>query len=441
MDAVIRRRWVLWLMGLLLTGALVATFLLSRSSLSAAHRAKGAEPVAPYPTIVGMKLGKEMRLDMKRRMRHEIALLCDAGGTPWVFSCDAGGSDLICCSKFVNGTPTPLETIAKEGWRSFDSITASLDAAGNPVVIWVGFRTDKEVAAHPLTLGRRNESGTGVFEGAVLAASAWTGEKWSKPAIIDVLGMGTFASSLRSMRDASGAVHVVYDRKLEPPEQYNIGFILGEGFSPRKCFHAYLEGGKWSTAVPTTGEGKYYLSDMRPSLMPEGQVALSVLVRPPHGDGTHVGWQKWDGKKWSGLEQVGPRLGSSTYEGGSLIDRWGTRVTWWEQRGGRGDKEQNHTFAVSSQRKDRPFQLFEGSLSPISAIHTSGAVVMLSPHEVQAGELRAWDGRKWTEPLACPHGLYLAGSPSGKNFYVAGWEGDQLVVQELTLETTESAVK
>lgn len=377
----------------------------------------------PPPVTVEMKLGKNMRLDFKREPEGgaNTALLCDAGGVLWVFHAPFEGP--LYFSRFVNGIATPLET-AVSGWKFINRIAGSLDADGNPTVIWSGIRSDQDVAAQPLKLGERNRAGNGLREGQVLAASTWTGEAWTSATILDVLGTGMVANRLHSIRDTRGSVHVVYDRQLEPPESYSRGFIVVDGFFANKCFHVHSERGNCSLPLPTTGKGRFSVQDMRLTNTPDGPVALSMLIRPPRK--AYVGVQTWDGKSWSSLKQVSPDLlGPYTYEGGSFQDKWGTRITWW-------NSELQYTFVASDpEGKDRT-QQFTSAHTPIFEFHTSGAVLLLCPN-YGGGDLRAWDGKRWTEPMACSHGQYLAGSASGV-FYVAGREGAQLVAQEVILQ-------
>ena len=396
--------------------------------VSGEEPASAKQPTGPYAVIAGMSLGAMMRLDFEEKAKGETVLLCDAGGTLWVFEAPSGGS--LYYSKFVDGAATPIGTVVS-GWNFIENITASLDAAGNPTVIWAGLRSDEAVAVDPLELGERNVSGTGLYEGQVLAVSTWTGEAWTSPAILDVLGTGSAANTLHSMRDPGGVVHIAYDRKLEPPEDYNIGFILGEGFFPNKCFYVHSQGRGWSTPVATTGRGKFDVRDMLLTSTPDGQVGLSMVIEPPHS--AYVGWQKWDGTKWSSVRQVSPDLSSAvTYYGGTFLDKWGTRIIWWD--GG----DYKYTLTASGSDGVRRSQEVTTFHPPILAFHASGAVLMLCPQDGSRGDLRAWDGQRWTEPVACPYGTYLTASPSG-TVYVAGWQEKELVVQEVVLQVREES--
>lgn len=381
----------------------------------------------PYSPKVEMKLGNEMHLELKGKVTGGdlTELVCDAGRTLWFFHTHDGK---VYCSKFVNGTAASLETVM-EGWERVGNITACLDAAGNPTVVWAGNRSDQEVATRPFPLGERNRSGDGLFEGQVLAASTWTGKAWTAPTILDVLGPGMVGNRLHSLRDAAGTIHVVYDRKLEPPEDYNIGFILGEGFFPNKCFHVYRQGGNWSSPLPTTGSGKFDVGEMRLNNTSDQRLELSLLTELPRQG--YVGLQQWNGKTWSPLKQISPTLASvSFYGGGSFLDQRGARITWWS------GEDNEYTCVVSVPHESDYRERFVSLRGPIFACHALGIVLLLSP-DYHQGELRLWNGRKWTAPMACSPGEYLVGSSSGA-VYMARWDRETLVVQEVILSANGS---
>lgn len=76
----------------------------------------------------------------------------------------------------------------------------------------------------------------------------------------------------------------------------------------------------WSTPIATTGRGKFRVGALLLTNTPDKQVGLSMVIRPPGS--AYVGWQQWDGTKWSRLKQVSPTLSSAVaYEGGSFLDK------------------------------------------------------------------------------------------------------------------------
>ncbi|MBM4038979.1 MAG: hypothetical protein FJ290_10750 [Planctomycetes bacterium] len=329
-------------------------------------------------------------------------VLCTRDGATWAFVGSHGQG--LSYRRRDGAAWTPLTAITGPGWSFINNLAAVEDAAGRPVLFWSGF--DGEA-------------------GEALATAAWSGSGWTAPQILDREPPCEAATGLDAVRDTVGNLHVVYDKPLNPPEKYSVGFIIVDGAFPTKPHHILLDGRSTPRPKPTTGPGRFYVHRPKLSAGPEGRVYLSTDVSPLAGEGEwhHIAYQVWDGKGWSGFVPASPD-NSHLLNGEAVVDPWGGKVVWW---GLMEPMERYCRTIVRGHASDAERLSGYGYPAPVLATLPGKGVLMMWGGD--QSHVRLWNGRTWSATLSCPTAEELAVGSDGR-VYLAGRRDDFLTLQE-----------
>jgi hypothetical protein len=331
-------------------------------------------------------------------------VLQGAGGETWAIW--SRGGDLPLAYMMKQGDRwTPAQAILPVGWEFVDHLAGVLDGAGKPVIVWTAF------------------DGT---PGMAVAAARWTGTAWSSPVILDRLETSTSVNHLVAQTDDKGHVHVVYDRPLHPPEEYSRGIGIVEGEYPDKCFHVTFDGTQWSTAQATTGPGRFAIDPSALSTAPGGHLFLAMGISPLGriaNEPWYVGGQTWDGTKWLPIERLTPKTDLMQGRGGAMLDRWGGRITWWQDpAGGIKATGADVSTATSAQIVDVGYS-YEFKRNP-------GGWVGVYWRDDPVGYYTLWDGKKWLVPLKCVIATHAFPGANG-NILLTQRKAGTILVQEI----------
>ena len=336
------------------------------------------------------------------------SVVCNKEGDFWVLLSYSGGERKgIVWAKRTRGIWTSPATLA--AWKFIFGLKVIQDSLGNPCAIWYGF-----------------DEATG----QAIAVSMWMDNGWSTPIILDRLPAGQSINSIDAIRDAEGALHVVYDRPLAPAEEYSRGLVIASGAFADKAFHAYFDGKQWSKPSPTTGRGRYSVNGLRLSNAPDGQVCLSAEYAPfgrVSLKNHYIGYQTWARNKWSSVGKILPpdegRDGRNLLPALFLIDSWGLGHAWYY----RTDVHQSEYYQVHGATASKA--AFPGAaLRPFVISNPKGGLASSC-----SGSVCLWDGNEWCEPLPVGENDGLTVSPSGRIF-VWRWRERQVVIQEVIVK-------
>ena len=261
---------------------------------------------------------------------------------------------------------------------SFYHMAAELDANGQPVVIW---GTVAELRYVRRTRG-----------------------KWSEPETITGFVSRIGSGGLSSIRDAEGRIHLVYHDDIPGEGMYNLG---GHGVNACKCYHTMFDGKRWTELRTTTAKGRFHITGPVLFSDPDGTINLAAEVEE-YGwvdrKGTYVGYQTWDGEKWSEFRKASPQAWNVS--GGVMAtDARGVKHVCWtvmrdaEPTAGGGGPDDFPCFSG---------RLEKGKLVGVEEIPQA----FLMPLRMQAdsegrlflwgsdySHIRVWDGAKWTGPI------------------------------------------
>lgn len=331
---------------------------------------------------------------------------------PWVSGdefCLASGPDgriwlLLTASQCLyyavrqDGSWSEVKAMPTDGWAFINQLTAAVDKAGQPVVIWSGFD------ATP---------------GEALGASHWLGSSWGRPQLLDRLETCTSIENLCSLRDNTGNVHIAYDRPLKQRESYNLG---GHGMFPSKCWHAVFDGSRWSKPGATSGKGLFSAKALGLSRGSDGCIVLAVHSSPP-SDAGYIGEQTWDGSAWSSIKKL-----KDGARGGMAATPWGDRLVWWskDQRSGASLMRGNREAAVPS--------VFVGESFPVA--QDQAGRLALYQRGTNGGKIQVWNGNRWSGDIECGLVTRLIATMDG-NLIAARFERDGVWLQDILVRELE----
>lgn len=368
---------------------------------------RGDDPVVEIPARLPeltVSLGRRLVLTAPGRVGGDHYLMIPRGRNDlWVI---VTSSEKLSWSRYDGMSWSDLKPIDTQGWELISTLCGTLDAEGNPVLIWAGF----------------DEA-----PGEGLATIRWTGTGWSTPHELDRLETATPVGTMDCLLSKDGKIHLAYDRPLVPRERYAIGLVVVDGAFPSKCYHVVGDGKSWSRPQATSGPGMYHVQDLRLSIGPMNRVYLSVVVGPFSRSGgyekAYVGYQTWDGERWGSLSRLTPK-DQKAHQGYAVVDKWGTKHVGWAD-----DSWSPHYLSIRPNR-----------VSPVESLpdydrwdlrqDALGRAVM-----VWSDRIRVWTGRKWAE-TAVPEISELAIGRDG-TLYMVQWLGTQITMQEILVRETK----
>ncbi len=293
-------------------------------------------------------------------------------GQVWVFLQEM--FQPLMAAQLVKDLKPTFEPISPGDWNNVECLSVTNDDTGNPVVFMMGYSKDA-----------RN---------TVVVVRKYIEQNWTEPILLDTFdGSGTFSSML-SLLDSNGYIHVIYDRNLKPRESY--GFM--EGYFPDKCFHAWYDGKNWNRAQSTTGRGTFYVEPRFLSELPNAKICVGMKVIPFSKFGgyktKYVGCQLWDGKQWSDIIKKPPEEAfSSNIEDNAIFDYWGNSLTYMNKVG--------KNYCILKNKANADNETVTLLSPPLVKRDDSGRILVCSSNSTQ-GEIRIWNGNRWLTSLSYP---------------------------------------
>ncbi len=352
---------------------------------------------------VTLKVGRTMRLDAPEcRGADRAHVLQDGQGQIWVLLAQTQAFQF---SRWSGGKFSPLSAMpAVRDW-GVDNSAVALTDENLPIVFWRTF----------------GEPGT-----VRIVSSRWTPQGWSPPVTLDTMPTPGFIFSFDAIRDTAGTVHLVYDRRLDPPEVYWKSLIAIDSsdlFKPRKAFHVYLRNGSWSQAASTTGPGRFDISNFHFSLDPQGLLCLSGKVRQSDPETGYIARQFWRDGQWSKLKSLTP---TSELESCWIYsDLRGVTHIWF-----------NRDYAFWRYQQLTDGRLSEAPLPcdilrPVIRRLADGRIALLSQRK-----LTVWNGREWCQAIDV-NAEDMSITPAG-SILAWIWEKTVVRINEVRLEDGSS---
>ena len=340
-----------------------------------------------------------------RLIRQESVPL-PLGETPQYYAALAGPDDgLWLCAAHCDAAPQVIhrsggrwgewQPLAASSWCGTHSISVEPDAAGRPVVVWIGRDCELEAQNRAASQAPNHF----VPEAWAVVATRWTRTTWTPPIVVDRANRIFAFCSLPSLRDKHGRIHAAYSRKLDPPEEYSVGWPVVDGESPGKCAHVIFDGENWSKPRFTTDRGRF---DLRPLALSEGPSGV-VLACEVHEIGlmfrqAFLEYQVFDGQTWGGLIRVvaDPQLAACVVE-----DAWGHRLityTHWNPMDSRS-KDHAAIYFQSVWGEKLTIPPDAACQNPIVTTDAAGRIALLSGQKGSGSSLRVWNGAVWSKEL------------------------------------------
>lgn len=309
------------------------------------------------PPKVTLRLGAAMSLEAAPECRgtDRAQVIKDGQGQIWVLLAQF---ETFQFSKWTEGGFTPLAPMPSVGHHGAEEFAVALTEGNLPIVFWQAFGEPGKV---------------------LIVSTQWSPQGWSSPVTLDTMPTPALTRSFDAIRDASGRVHLVYDRFLDPPEAYKRAPIVIDAvdvFRPGKAFHVYLEKGSWSRPAATTGAGKFDFRDFRLCLDPAGEVCLSGIVRLDDSSMGFIARQFWRNGNWTVPKRLTPT--SKMWSCWVCFDLRRVTHIW-----------SNCYQQLSNGRLEKmplPFVI----QSPIIRALPGGRIALLSE-----GTLTVWNGTEW----------------------------------------------
>ena len=201
-------------------GATLAALVLAMANCGVAADQANGNSGASVVGKATLLLGRQWVLPVSKPPTYSYCVLQNAQGRIWVIWADILKLTAVMHTN-ASAEPT-IQQVPPKNWKFVNHCTATLDASGRPYVIWSGY--DETT-------------------GEAVAASHWRDDGWSNPAILDRLVPCKSVNSMVSVLDSAGNIHVVYDRPLDPYEQYARGSIVVSGEFPTSVFICPSTGG------------------------------------------------------------------------------------------------------------------------------------------------------------------------------------------------------
>ncbi len=253
-------------------------------------RRETAPPAPVVPSQAGLVEPRPWPAKEADTRAVECLELAGQDGAGWkLCQVSAGDRHAVVSSRREGGEWSPrMEIALLTAPPTPGHAAAALDADGWPVYVWT------DAAETP---------GEQAF-----FATHRTGDGWTRPLVLDRTASRDFVFPA-ACTGPDGTVHVIYTRRLDPPEEYATGLFPTEGQFPQKLFHVFFDGDRWSRPKPTTGRGRFDVGRPQIGLDADGKVRVvaEITTYPRVGDRQHFpGTQAWDGKTWSEFERFRP---------------------------------------------------------------------------------------------------------------------------------------
>jgi len=384
--------------------ASVAVFILASTALRSCYSEEDTSAVRPFPTPVELSIGEQFDFHPKKLSGFDsYHFISGKEGEFWVLLDEM--FEPLMAARVTKGTKPSLESISPHDWADVGRVSVTNDDSGNPVVIMMGYVQD---AGNTQVVVRK-----------------CSGHEWTEPVQLDRFdGSGTLGSMV-SLLDSKGRIHVVYDRKLALRESYGIM----HGQFPDKCFHASFDGKNWSRARSTTGKGKFYVDPRFLSELPDTKICLGMRVHPFSAFGykaEYVGYQLWNGERWSSIAEGPPKEAPSGAEGQPVFDYWGNSISRLSKDG--------RDHCVLKKRGSDSVENVPLLSEPVLKRDRSGRIIICSWDSTQ-GEIRLWNGDQWAENLSYPLDLevrttQILSNPDGNVFLIHKGES-RIVIQQI----------
>ena len=357
--------------------------------------------VNPPPQIspVTLKLGQAVSLEAPEcRGGDRAHVIRDGQGRIWVFLAQM---DAFQFSTWKDGGFSPLAPMPAVADWGAEMCAVALTDGDLPVVCWQTFGPPGTV---------------------LIVSSRWSAQGWSPPETLDSMPTPGFIMSFDSLRDASGRTHLVYNRNLDPPEEYKKSPIVMDAvdvFRPGKAFHVYLEKGSWSRPVSTTGPGQFDLREFHLSLDCDGNLCLSGIVRRGSGSVGAIGRQFWRNGTWSDLRSLTPTSELDScwvyFDLLGITHIWSNRdYAWWR-----------YQQLSNGQMSEMPLPC--KMLRPVIKRLPGGRIALLTQ-----GKLTVWNGQEWS-PAIDVDAEDMA-ITSARSILVWSWRQNTVRIQDVLLE-------